>query len=144
MPVPVNLIACPDYPSVAVALPRLMAGLGGMGRFVKPGQSVLLKPNLFSDRLPEQGATTHPEVMRSLIRLVREAGANPWVGDSPVSVADLRRVWGRTGMEAVCREENVPLVNLEKAGSKSFEENGIRFTIANPCLLYTSPSPRDS
>ncbi len=134
MPVPVNLVACPDYPSVAVALPRLISGLGGMGRFVKQGQSVLLKPNLFSDRLPEQGATTHPEVIRSLIRLVREAGAKPWVGDSPVSVADLRRVWERTGMEAVCREENVPLVNLEKAGSRSFEENGIRFTIANPVL----------
>lgn len=134
MSVPVNLVACKDYPSVAVALPRLVAGLGGMGRFVKPGQSVLLKPNLFSDRLPEQGATTHPEVMRSLIRLVREAGANPWVGDSPVSVADLHRVWERTGMEALCLEENVPLINLEKAGSKSFDENGVRFTIANPVL----------
>ncbi|MEI8140235.1 MAG: DUF362 domain-containing protein [bacterium] len=130
----VNLVNCPDYASVSEALSRLMAGLGGIGQFVKPGQSVLIKPNLLSDHTPEDAVTTHPEVVRALIRLVKSAGATPWVADSPAMIADLRRVWERTGMEAVCREENAPLVNLEKAGSKSFEENGIRFTIANPVL----------
>jgi uncharacterized protein (DUF362 family)/Pyruvate/2-oxoacid:ferredoxin oxidoreductase delta subunit len=130
----VNLVNCPDYASVSEALSRLMEGLGGMERFVKPGQSVLIKPNLLSDHTPEDAVTTHPEVVRALIRLVKSAGATPWVADSPAMIADLRRVWERTGMEAVCREENVPLVNLEKAGSKSFEENGIRFTIATPVL----------
>ena len=113
---------------------RLMDGLGGMERFVKPGQSVLIKPNLLSDHLPEEAVTTHPEVVRALIRLVKAAGASPWVADSPACIADLRRVWERSGIEAVCREENVPLANLEKAGSKSFEENGIRFTLATPVL----------
>ena len=130
----VNLVNCPDYASVSEALSRLMAGLGGIGQLVKPGQSVLIKPNLLSDHTPEDAVTTHPEVVRALIRLVKSAGATPWVADSPAMIADLRRVWERTGMEAVCREENAPLVNLEKAGSKSFEENGIRFTIANPVL----------
>jgi len=111
-----------------------MDGLGGMGQFVKPGQSILIKPNLLSDHVPEDAVTTHPEVVRALIRMVKATGATPWVADSPAFVADLRRVWERTGMERVCREENVPLVNLEKAGSKSFEEDGIRFTLATPVL----------
>ncbi len=134
MSTPVNLVHCADYASVQVALSRLMEGLGGMGRFVKPGQSVLIKPNLLSDHTPEEAVTTHPEVVRALIRMVKASGASPWVADSPAIIADLRRVWERTGMEAVCREETVPLVNLEKAGSKSFVEDGIHFTLANPVL----------
>lgn len=134
MPMPVNLVECSDYPAVAEALPRLLATLGGMGRFVKPGQSVLVKPNLLSDHTPDEAVTTHPEVVRAVIRMVKEAGANPWVGDSPAVVSDLRRVWERTGIGSVCREESVPLVNMEKAGSRSFEEGGIRFTIATPVL----------
>ncbi len=130
----VNLVNCPDYASVPGALARLLAGMGGMGHFVKPGQSVLIKPNLLSDHVPEDAVTTHPEVVRALIRMVKTTGAIPWVADSPAMVADLKRVWERTGIEAVCREENVSLVNLEKAGSKSFEENGIHFTIATPVL----------
>ncbi|MEI6166442.1 MAG: DUF362 domain-containing protein [bacterium] len=130
----VNLVNCPDYASVPDALSRLMDGLGGMGQFVKPGQSVLIKPNLLSDHTPDDAVTTHPEVVRALIRLVKSAGATPWVADSPAIIADLRRVWERTGIEAVCHQEQVPLVNLEKAGSRSFEENGIHFTIATPVL----------
>lgn len=131
---PVNLVNCPDYASVPEALSRLMDGLGGMNRFIKAGQSVLIKPNLLSEHVPEDAVTTHPEVVRTLIRLVKATGASPWVADSPAMIAELRRVWERTGIEAVCREENVPLVNLEKAGSKSFEEQGIQFTLAAPVL----------
>ncbi len=111
-----------------------MARLGGMGIFVRPGQQVLIKPNLLTDARPEEAVTTHPEMVRAVIRLVKGAGASPWVGDSPANVADLARVWDRTGVAAVCREESVPLVNLEKAGSETFEDGGISFTIARPVL----------
>lgn len=130
----VNLVHCEDYSRVHDALRRLMEGLGGMNRFVKPGQSVLIKPNLLSSHTPEEAVTTHPEVVRAIIRQVKHCGAKPWVADSPAIIADLRSVWERTGMEAVCREEEVPLVNLEKAGSRSFEEDGIHFTLATPVL----------
>ena len=53
-----------------------MEGLGGMGRFVKAGQSVLIKPNLLSDHTPDEAVTTHPELVRALIRQVKAAGAN--------------------------------------------------------------------
>ena len=130
----VNLVHCAHYEAVPEALSRLMDGLGGMGRFVKPGQSVLIKPNLLSDHIPDEAVTTHPAVVRGLIRLVKAQGASPWVADSPAIIADLKRVWERTGIGQVCCEEGVPLVNLEKAGSKSFEEDGIHFTVATPVL----------
>jgi len=50
-------------------------GLGGMSAFVKKGQSVLLKPNIGWDRRVEQGANTHPEVVRAVSEMCLEAGA---------------------------------------------------------------------
>ncbi len=49
--------------------------LGGPGRFVKPGQKVLIKPNMSFARGPESGTTTHPEVVRELVLMCQEAGA---------------------------------------------------------------------
>ena len=49
--------------------------LGGMGRFVKPGDEVLLKVNAAFALPPLLCATTHPELLTEVIRLCREAGA---------------------------------------------------------------------
>lgn len=130
----VALLQCAAYESAQDALARLIDGLGGMKAFVRPGQSVLVKPNLLTDRLPAEAVTTHPEVVRGVIRLLKDAGARPWVADSPCNVAALPAVWEKTGVAAVCRAEDVPLVNLEQAGSVRIEESGVAFTIAKPAL----------
>ncbi len=49
--------------------------LGGIGRFVKSGQQVLIKPNICTSREPQYAATTNPEVVAALVTLCREAGA---------------------------------------------------------------------
>lgn len=128
------LARCPNYEAVGPAMERLIGLLGSVGTFVKSGQSVLIKPNLLTDRTPADAVTTHPEVVRAVIRLVRTAGGKPWVGDSPGNAAKLQRVWERTGMEAVCRAEDVPLVNLEKGGMEECVERGFRFLISKAVL----------
>jgi uncharacterized protein (DUF362 family) len=68
----------PGAPDVAVgrganAAERLRAALdaaGGLTHYVKPGDIVLLKPNVAFDRSPNLGATTHPEVLELLVRLL--------------------------------------------------------------------------
>ena len=133
--VTVALARCAGYSAgVESAVAGLLKALGGIERFVARGQSVLIKPNLLTDRKPEDAVTTHPEVVRALIRIVRRAGASPSVGDSPASARKLERVWETTGFKALCREENVPLVNLEKAGSSVFSSDGCTFSIARPAL----------
>ena len=58
--------------------------LGGIGRFVKPEEKILLKPNLLSGALPQKAITTHPAVFSAAARLLREAGyAHLSYGDSP-------------------------------------------------------------
>lgn len=70
-------------------LRRLVRGavslIGGMERFVKKGDVVVVKPNVAFERAAALGATTNPEVLRALIELVREAGAKEVrVADNPI------------------------------------------------------------
>jgi len=59
--------------------------VGGMGRFVRRGDVVVIKPNVAFERSAALGATTNPEVLRALVLLVREAGAREIrVADNPI------------------------------------------------------------
>jgi uncharacterized protein (DUF362 family) len=49
--------------------------LGGMKKFVKPGDRVVIKPNMSFARPLETGTNTHPEVVRALAEMCRQAGA---------------------------------------------------------------------
>lgn len=49
--------------------------LGGIHKFVKPGQKVVIKPNMSFANDPERGTNTHPEVVRELVAMCKEAGA---------------------------------------------------------------------
>jgi len=49
--------------------------LGGMAAFVKPGDQVVIKPNIGWDRAPEQAANTHPEIVKAVAELAILAGA---------------------------------------------------------------------
>jgi uncharacterized protein (DUF362 family) len=51
-----------------------MAPLGGMGRFVKQGQRVVIKANIAWARTPEQACTNNPELLYALVRMCFEAG----------------------------------------------------------------------
>lgn len=58
------------------AVRQAMELLGGMSAFVKPGQSVLLKPNFTGPLSSDDGAVTSAPVLESIIAQVREAGAS--------------------------------------------------------------------
>lgn len=115
----VGLIKCSSYEpgELRQAVRRAVDLIGGMAKFVRPGEKILLKPNLLAARQPDRAITTHPEVMRAMIGLVREAGAVPFIGDSPGgAVRGVERVWIETGMKAVSEQEGVKLINFETAG----------------------------
>ena len=55
---------------------RAIAALGGIERFVKSGDDVIIKPNICVDyNPPEYGATTNPTVVATLVKLCLSAGA---------------------------------------------------------------------
>ena len=57
--------------------------LGGIEKFISPGKKVLIKPNLLSTYKPEQAITTHPEVVRAVIRILKKINCEIFVGDGP-------------------------------------------------------------
>lgn len=61
-----------DYP---LLVRKVIETLGGIESFVKNGDHVVIKPNIGWDRSPEQGANTHPMVVRTLAELALDAGA---------------------------------------------------------------------
>lgn len=56
-------------------LDAALEALGGISAFVKPGQTVVIKPNCAWDKGPELSANTHPDLVGRVVKLCREAGA---------------------------------------------------------------------
>jgi uncharacterized protein (DUF362 family)/Pyruvate/2-oxoacid:ferredoxin oxidoreductase delta subunit len=118
----IGLVKCDDYNKANNAVREAVALLGGISAFIKPSERILIKPNLLSPKDPLKAVTTHPEIVRAIIKLMKEAGAIPIVGDSPGgAIRNIKNVWEVTGMEKVCREENIELINFEAVGSKDFD-----------------------
>jgi uncharacterized protein (DUF362 family) len=87
--------------------------LGGMTRFVKPGDVVLLKPNLTVYYSAEEGCTTDPQVVGALIRLAKEAGAKRVVvGESSGEFFSSIECMNITGVAAVAEREGAEIVDL--------------------------------
>jgi len=55
---------------------KIISSLGGMQEFVKPGDKVVVKPNIGWDRSPELAANTHPLIIKALVEQALEAGAS--------------------------------------------------------------------
>lgn len=102
---PVSLRAVADYrrESLEAEVVELLAPLGGMAAFVRPGQRVLIKPNLLSAKGPEKAVTTHPELVRAVARLAQQAGGVVSIGDSP-GIGTPRQVARACGILQVCEE----------------------------------------
>jgi len=137
----VALIHCPDYDPAAVeaAVRRAVDLLGGMGRFVRPGQRVLVKPNLLLPTPPERAVVTHPAVVRAVVLLVHEAGGRALIGDNPgVSTIHYawRRAYERIGLAAVAAETGAEL-NTEIVAVQRPYPDGRLIKVVDTCTFVT-------
>ncbi|MFA5038389.1 MAG: DUF362 domain-containing protein [Candidatus Omnitrophota bacterium] len=111
----VSLIRCSRYDTqdVEKAVGLAVDILGGPEAFARKGDRVLIKPNLLTDALPEEGVDTHPEVVRAVIRLFKPLASRIYCGDGPNvwgEKKDVERVYEVSGMKKVCREEGIEMV----------------------------------
>jgi uncharacterized protein (DUF362 family) len=67
-------------------LKKALDAIGGITHYIKPGDVVLVKPNVAFDRAPHLGATTHPDIMEALVQmlLVDCRAAEVRVTDNPI------------------------------------------------------------
>ena len=116
----VAIVKCKSYePSLVQEATRKAIDLiGGVSIFIRPQSRVLVKPNLLMAKEPEFGIDTHPEVMRAVIKILKEINCEIFVGDGPnvwgSQAENVDEVYERSGMKRVCEEEKVSLVKFDK------------------------------
>ena len=82
----VVIVPCDNYGKETVyqAMKKGIDTLGGIGRFVKRDESILIKPNLLKAADPDKAVTTHPSVIEAMFRILCEEGYRKVsYGDSP-------------------------------------------------------------
>jgi uncharacterized protein (DUF362 family)/NAD-dependent dihydropyrimidine dehydrogenase PreA subunit len=110
----VSIVKCSNYDRENIYNSvKESVNLAGGFEFVK-GKKVLLKPNLLAPSKPEQSVTTHPEVVRAVIKLAYENGAESVaVGDSPgIGTQDI--IYNMTGIKKVVEEEKAVIANFRE------------------------------
>jgi uncharacterized protein (DUF362 family) len=110
----VSLVRAESYEpeSLEAALQQVLAPLGGITAFVKPGDRVLLKPNLLTGARPGRECTTRAEVVYCVARLVQEAGGKPFLGDSP-AFGSARGVAIANGYQSLLEELDLPTIDFQ-------------------------------
>jgi uncharacterized protein (DUF362 family) len=111
----VAIFKCVEYDPEMVeqGVRAVFEHFGGIERFVKPGQRVLIKPNLLAPDPPRKLTCTHPLVVEALIRLVQQAGGIAFVGDSP-TLGSVHWAARMSGIGAVCQKYGVEVVGFGK------------------------------
>jgi uncharacterized protein (DUF362 family) len=118
-------------PSLAIAhgtehdktIRAAIGALGGMERFIRKGDVVMLKPNVAFDRPPALAATTHPEALRTVAKLVLDAGAaRVFVADNPINSP--AGCFLKSGLKQVASDLNLELFYPEANSFSPLEMAG--------------------
>jgi len=80
------------------ALRASLDAIGGIKRFVSPGETVTIKPNVGWDRTPAQAANTSPILVGEMVSQCLEAGASRVIV-TDVTCNDPRRCFLRSGIK---------------------------------------------
>ena len=118
--------ACGQGPSTN--LRQVLASMGGITAFIKPGERVAIKPNCAWDRSPEQAANTNPELIGELVRQCLSAGA-ALVTVVDNSCHDPGRAFTRSGIEDASRDAGATTAHQRNTGTVKLDLGG---TILGP------------
>lgn len=110
-----------SHQTLSDVIERLLSDLGGMQAFVRPGDRVLLKPNLLKSATPDQAAVTHPAIVEVIASMVLDCGAKPFVGDSP-PLGNLPKVLSKSGYDDFMKKLNVKAVPFREKVPMEFPE----------------------
>jgi uncharacterized protein (DUF362 family) len=105
-----------EFDDVNKAVSDSLKLIGGLETFITSGLSVLIKPNVLYTMKYESGAVTNPNVVRSICRLAKNAGARKiTIAESSVIGCNTQDAFDASGYTELAREEKVELIDLKKA-----------------------------
>lgn len=107
-----------DKPEVWVAngqgaYDNTIAALANIDLSPARDKRVLLKPNVGRLAAPGAAVTTDPQVVAAAIDAFRAVGAKVAVGESPISGINTLEAFEATGIAAIAKERNCPLIDMD-------------------------------
>ncbi len=135
----VYIVQCKDYEEVADKLTDLINLMGGMERFARPGEKIVLKVNLLREARPEEAVCTHPALVAAIASLAQEQGAGSIIADSPgggyrYTAKTLDKIYRTSGMHQAAEQAGIE-VNLDTTSRPVSYPDGIltkHFDIITP------------
>lgn len=121
----VSLEKCSSYneDEVSKSIARLIDNLGGISKFVRKNQKVLLKPNIVKGISPEACATTHPIVVEAVLKILKGQNCKILVGDSPFA-DDAIEAMKICGIYDVCKKHGAEIAVFDRK-IKVKNQNGL-------------------
>jgi uncharacterized protein (DUF362 family)/Pyruvate/2-oxoacid:ferredoxin oxidoreductase delta subunit len=133
----VVIIRCDTYEDnqVLTAIQEGVDMLGGISSFAKPGERIVLKPNILIGTDPNKGVTTHPAVFRAAGKLLKDAGTSVLYGDSP-SFGKAEPNLRRSGIKQVGDELGFCVADFDSGREVSHKDALLvkKFVVANGVL----------
>ncbi|MCX6012284.1 MAG: DUF362 domain-containing protein [Chloroflexi bacterium] len=133
----VAVIRCDTYDDdkVLKAIKRGIDLLGGISVFIKPGEKIVMKPNILIGTNPDKSVTTHPVVFRAVGKLIKDGGASVYYGDSP-SFGKSEPNLKRSGLKQVGDELGFILADFDSGRPVSHKDALLvkKFVICNGIL----------
>ncbi len=134
--------------SPAAATRAAIEAIGGMSRFVQPGQSVVIKPNMSFAQGVDSATTTHPEVVREVLVLCKEAGAKS-VRVLDHGLQDVRLSLENSGILAACDSVEAGIcqhlmdeefyTDASISNAKEMQENAFMRDVLNSDVIIAVP-----
>ena len=118
---------------MAEAIEKHFNLLGGLEKFIRPGDSVLLKPNFIAPRSHRHATQNDPAVILETARLLKDFGARPFVADSPAWSTTLACV-KVLELDKPLKKLSVPVRQLDKPKKCRVGEKKIRVGISSVAL----------
>jgi len=133
----VALVGCDTYDDEPV-YEAVRAGidlLGGISRFILPGESIVIKPNVLFGANPQKCVTTHPSVFRAVGKILQKVSANLSYGDSS-GFGKRESNLIKANLKQVADELGIVLADFSKGKAVTHREALLnkRFVIANGVL----------
>jgi len=101
---------------------------GGIKQFISKGDVVVVKPNISWARQPKFAATTHPEVLETVIELCRDAGAKK-VRIVDHTINNARRCFALSGAGKIAKKTGSDLVYPRSSLMRRMKIRGSRLDV---------------
>jgi uncharacterized protein (DUF362 family)/ferredoxin len=120
----VTVRQCESYEPARLGpvIEKVFDDIGGLGSLIKPGDRVLLKPNLLKSGVPDEAIVTHPAVVEAVASMVKDFSAAPFLGESP-GLGPLKRVLSKSGYSPFMERLGVEVVPFSEKKTIEFSDN---------------------